>query len=89
MKWIATIVVLTAAMTAPALAQAAPRSASTQYRLHQERMHRSTRHHPADRYQYQPAYHCETGDAVGVIADDVTGENPFGAPSCWGNGKRL
>jgi hypothetical protein len=80
LKRIAAVVALTAAMAAPAFAQAAPRSASTQHRLQQERMHRPDRHHSAYRYGYQPAYSYHTGDEVGVIADDVTGENPFGAP---------
>jgi hypothetical protein len=75
-KRIAAVVALTAAMAAPAFAQAAPRSASTQHRLQQERMHRPARY----RYEYQPVYRYHTGDEVGVIADDVTGENPFGAP---------
>jgi hypothetical protein len=76
-KRIAAVVALTAAMAAPAFAQAAPRSASTQHRLQQERMYRPARYHSAYRYEYQPPY---LGNEVGVIADDVTGANPFGAP---------
>ena len=72
-KGIAVVAALTAAMTAPAFAQAAPRSAST-HRLQQERMHRPARYHSAYRYEYH------RGNEVGVIADDVTGANPFGAP---------
>ena len=72
-KGIAVVAALTAAMAAPAFAQAAPRSAST-HRLQQERMHRPARYHSAYRYEYH------RGDEVGVIADDVTGANPFGAP---------
>ena len=68
-KRIAVVAALTAAMAAPAFAQAAPRSASTQ-----ERMHRPARYHSAYRYEYH------RGNEVGVIADDVTGANPFGAP---------
>ena len=73
-KRIAVVAALTAAMAAPAFAQAAPRSASTQHRLQQERMHRPARYHSAYRYEYH------RGNEVGVIADDVTGANPFGAP---------
>jgi hypothetical protein len=73
-KRIAVVAALTAAMAAPAFAQAAPRSASTQHRLQQERMHRPARNHSAYRYEYH------LGNEVGVIADDVTGVNPFGAP---------
>ena len=73
-KGIAVVAALTAAVAAPAFAQAAPRSASTQHRLQQERMHRPARYHSAYRYEYH------RGDEVGVIADDVTGANPFGAP---------
>ena len=73
-KGIAVVAALTAAMAAPAFAQATPRSASTQHRLQQERMHRPARYHSAYRYEYH------RGNEVGVIADDVTGENPFGAP---------
>ena len=81
-KRIAAVVALTAAMAAPAFAQAAPRSASTQHRLQQERMYRPARYHSAYRYEYQPPY---LGNEVGVIADDVTGDNPFGAPPYpWG-----
>ena len=76
---ITALVALTATMAAPAFAQAAPQSASTQHRLQQERMH-PARYHSAYPYEYRPAYHYETGDEVGVIADDVTGVNPFGAP---------
>jgi hypothetical protein len=76
-KRIAAAAALTLAVAAPALAQAASRSASTQHRLQQARMHRPARYHPAYRYEYQPAY---LGNEVGVIADDVTGGNPFGAP---------
>ena len=71
---IAAVAALTVAMAAPALAQATPRSASTQHRLRQERMHRPARYHSAYRYEYH------RGNEVGVIADDVTGANPFGAP---------
>jgi len=73
-KRIAVVAALTAAMAAPAFAQAAPRSASTQHQLQQERMHRPARYHSAYRYEYH------RGNEVGVIADDVTGANPFGAP---------
>ena len=73
-KRIAVVAALTAAMAAPAFAQAAPRSASTQHRSQQERMHRPARYHSAYRYEYH------RGNEVGVIADDVTGLNPFGAP---------
>jgi hypothetical protein len=84
-KRIAVVTALAVAMAAPAFAQAAPRSASTQHRLHKERLHRPARYDSAYRYQYQPAYRYGTGDEVGVIADDVTGENPFGAPPYpWG-----
>jgi hypothetical protein len=81
-KKVAAVAALTAAMAAPAFAQAAQRSESTQHRLQQERMHRPARYHSAYRYQYQPAYR---GNEVGVIADDVTGVNPFAAaPYPWG-----
>ena len=73
-KRIAVVAALTAAMAAPAFAQATPRSASTQHRLQQERMHRPARSHSVYRYEYH------RGNEVGVIADDVTGVNPFGAP---------
>jgi hypothetical protein len=73
-KRIAVVAALAAVVAAPAFAQAAPRSASTQHRLQQERMHRAARYHSAYRYEYH------RGNEVGVIADDVTGENPFGAP---------
>src|SRR5215471_11649662 len=49
---IAAVAALTVAMAAPALAQATPRSASTQHRLQQERMHRPARYHSAYRYEY-------------------------------------
>ena len=74
MERMAVVAVLTAAMAAPAFAQAAPRSASTQHRLQQERIHRPARYHSAYPYEYH------RGNEVGVIADDVTGANPFGAP---------
>jgi hypothetical protein len=82
-KRIAAVAALAAAMAAPAFAQAAPRSASTQHRLQNERMHHPARYPvSANRYRYPPAY---LGNEVGVIADDVTGENPFGAPPYpWG-----
>ena len=76
-KRIAVLAALTAAMAAPALAQAAPRYASTQHRLQQERMHRPVRYRSVYRYEYHPAY---LGNEPGVIADDLTGLNPFGAP---------
>lgn len=76
---IAAVAALTAAMAAPAFAQAAARSASAQHRLQQERMHRPARYYSAYRYEYQPAYPYETGDEAGVIAD-TSGANPFGAP---------
>ena len=37
-------------------------------------MHRPARSHSVYRYEYH------RGNEVGVIADDVTGANPFGAP---------
>jgi hypothetical protein len=81
-KRMAAIAILMAAMAAPAFAQAPPRSASTQHRLQHERMHRPARYHSAYRYEYQPAH---LGNEAGVIADDVTGVNPFGAPPYpWG-----
>ena len=82
---IAAVVALAAVLAAPAAAQAAPQYPSGQHRLQQERMHRHALYHPAYRYEYQPTYHHETGDEDGVIADDVTGVNPFGAPPYpWG-----
>ena len=75
-KRIAAVATLTVAMAAPAFAQAAPRSASTQHRLQQERIHRSARYHSACHYEYY------TDNDVGVIAD-WTGANPFGAPYPW------
>ena len=80
---IAAVAVLALIMTAPALTQAAPRSASTHHRLQKERMHYPAR--SAYRYEYRPAYWTGTGNEAGVIADDLTGENPFGAPPRpWG-----
>jgi hypothetical protein len=76
-KRIAVLAALTAAMAAPALAQAAPRYASTQHWLPQERMHRPVRYRSVYRHEYHPAY---LGNEPGVIADDLTGLNPFGAP---------
>jgi len=76
---IAAVAALTVAMAAPALAQATPRSASTQHRLQQERMHRPARYHSAYRYEYQPAYRYTDDNEDGVIADTFGG-NPFGAP---------
>ena len=73
---IAAVAALTVAMAAPAFAQATPRSASTQHRLQQERMHRPARHHSAYRYEYRPRY---DDNEDGVIADTFGG-NPFGAP---------
>ena len=73
-KGIAVVAALTAAVAAPAFAQAAPRSASTQHRLQQERMHGPALYHSDYLYEYH------LGNEVGVIADDVTGVNPFGAP---------
>jgi len=80
-KRIAAVAALTVAMAAPAFAQAASRSASTQHRLQQERMHPPARYHSAHRYEYQPAYRYTDND-VGVIAD-WNGANPFGAPYPW------
>ena len=84
---ISALAALTVVMAAPAFAQAAPRSASPQHRLHQERTHHAARYHSAYRYEYQPAYRYEhpfpyryeTSNTAGVIAD-TTGVNPFGAP---------
>ena len=58
-KRIAAVAALTVAMAAPAFAQPAPRSASAQHRLQQERMYRHAQgrmYHPAYRYGYRPAY---------------------------------
>jgi hypothetical protein len=77
-KRIAAVAALTVAMAAPAFA-AAPRSASTQHRLQQERMYRPARDHSAYRYGYHPATgFWYTDEEAGVIAD-TTGTNPFGA----------
>jgi hypothetical protein len=92
---ISALAALTVVMAAPVFAQPAPRSASPQYRLHQERIHHAARYHSAYRYEYQPAYRYEyqpayryeypfayryeTSNTAGVIAD-TTGVNPFGAP---------
>jgi len=73
---LAALTALTLAMAAPAFAQATPRSASTQHRLQQERMHRPARHHSAYRYEYRPRY---DDNEDGVIADTFGG-NPFGPP---------
>jgi hypothetical protein len=81
-KRIAAVAALIAAMAAPAFAQGAPRSASTEHRLQKERMHRPARYHsaysqPAYRYVYYPPEISDQED--GVIADS-SGANPFGAP---------
>ena len=84
-KRIAAVAALTAAMVAPAFAQGAPRSASAEHRLGNERMHHPARYHSAARYKYWPAYRYvydppETSDQEDGIIADSSGANPFGAP---------
>ena len=55
-KRIAAVAALTAAMAAPAFAQATPRGASAQHQLQRERMYHHAQR-PAYRYGYRPAYH--------------------------------
>ena len=81
-KRIAAVVTVAALMAAPALAQAAPRSASTQDQLQQESTHRSARHHSAYRYEHRPAYRHvyyppEISDQEDGIIADSSGANPL------------
>src|SRR5262249_22588527 len=70
---IAAVAALTVAIAAPALAQATPRSASTQHRLQQERMRRPARYHSAYHYEYEPAYRYTDDNEDGVIATRLEG----------------
>jgi uncharacterized protein YijF (DUF1287 family) len=84
-KRIAAVAALAAVMAAPALAQGAPRSASTEHRSQKERMHRPARYHSAYSYEYRPAYRYvyyppEISDQEDGVIADSSGANPFGAP---------
>ena len=83
-KRIAAVAALTLAMAAPAFAQQAPRSASAQHRLQQERMYRHAQgrmYHPAYHYGYRraygygyrPAYGYGTGFWPGDVAAGIVG----------------
>jgi hypothetical protein len=99
-KRIAAVAALTVAMAAPAFAQPAPRSASAQYRMQQERMYRHGQermHRPAYRYGYRPTYRYGTGFWPGDVAAGIVGgaigtagaiaAAPFGAgPYAYYNG---
>ena len=99
-KRIAAVAALTVAMAAPAFAQPAPRSASAQHRLQQERMYRHAQgrmYHPAYRYGYRPAYRYGTGFWPADVAAGIVGgaigtagaiaAAPFGAgPYAYYNG---
>ena len=83
-KRIAAVAALTVAMAAPAFAQPAPRSASAQHRLQQQRMYRHAQdrmyrptygygYRPAYRYGYRPAYGYGTGFWPGDVAAGIVG----------------
>jgi len=82
---ITAVAALTMAIAAPAFAQAAPRSASTEHRLQKERMHYLARSNSASSHAYRPAYRYvdyppEISDQEDGIIADSSGANPFGAP---------
>jgi hypothetical protein len=84
-KRIAAVAALVSTMAAPAFAQGAPRSASTEHRFQKERMHRHARYHSAHSYEYRPAYPYvhyppEISDEEDGVIADSSGANPFGAP---------
>jgi hypothetical protein len=73
---IAAVAALTVAMAAPAFAQPAPRSASAQYRLQQERMYRPAYRYesrPTYRYGYSPTYRYGTGFWPADVAAGIVG----------------
>ena len=102
-KRIAAVAALTVAMAAPAFAQAAPRGASAQHRLQQERMYRHAQarmYRPAYAYHYgyRPAYRYGTGFWPADVAAGIVGgaigtagalaAAPFGAgPYAYYNGQ--
>jgi hypothetical protein len=83
---IAAAAALTVAMTAPALAQPAPRSVSAQHRLQQEQMHRQQMYrHAYGNYGYRSGTGFWPGDVAAGIVGGAIGTAgaiaaaPFGA----------